>query len=57
MLKPINVGLIGFGTIGTGVVKYFMDGGGEPYNISLVKVADSDLTRVREVTFPHTRPC
>ena len=52
-LKPINVGLLGFGTIGTGVIKYFLDGRGESHNIRLVKVADSDLTRPREVSFPQ----
>jgi homoserine dehydrogenase len=50
---PINVGLIGFGTIGTGVVKYFLDGRGEPSNIRLARVVDSDLARPRELSFPQ----
>ena len=52
-LKPINVGLIGFGNIGTGVIKYFLDGKGEPHNIKLTKVADSDIARPRELSFPR----
>lgn len=53
-LKPINVGLIGFGTIGTGVVKYFLEGRGEPNHLRLKKVVDADLNRPREVSFPAT---
>lgn len=56
-LKPINVGLIGFGTIGTGVIKYFLDGKGEPHNIKLTKVVDSDLARPRELSFPGITDC
>jgi homoserine dehydrogenase len=50
--EEIGVGLIGFGTIGTGVVRYFQEGRGEPFGVRLKKVADSDLSRPREVEFP-----
>ncbi|MCL4365908.1 homoserine dehydrogenase [Patescibacteria group bacterium] len=49
--KPINVGLIGMGNIGTGVVRYFQDGRGEPFNIHLKRVAVRDLSKPRAVQF------
>jgi len=52
-LRPINVALLGFGTVGTGVVKYFLDGRADGNNIRLSRVAVSDLTRSRELNFPQ----
>ncbi len=57
MKSKIGVGLIGFGTVGTGVAKILLGSGalikrrtGVP--IELVRVADLDLTRDRGVTLP-----
>ena len=57
MKKKIGVGLIGFGTVGTGVAKILLGSGalikrrtGMP--IELVRVADLDTTRDRGVTLP-----
>lgn len=49
--KPINVGLIGMGTVGTGVVEFFKKGGGKPFNVVLKKVAVRDLKKPRQVKF------
>jgi len=49
--RPVNVGLIGFGNIGTGVVRWFQDGGGEPFNLRLKRVAVRDLTKPRALQF------
>lgn len=49
--KPINIGLIGFGNIGTGVVQYFQEGRGKPLNLHLLRVAVSDLSKPRTVAF------
>lgn len=49
--RPINVGLIGFGTVGTGVVKYFKDGGENPFKVHLRKVAIADSSKPRAVSF------
>lgn len=55
--ERIGVGLIGFGTVGTGVAKILLGSGalikrrtGVP--IELVRVADLDMTRDRGVTLP-----
>jgi homoserine dehydrogenase len=57
MRQKIGVGLIGFGTVGTGVAKILLGSGalirrrvGVP--IELVRVADLDKTRDRGVTLP-----
>jgi len=57
MRERIGVGLVGFGTVGTGVVKILLGSGalirrrvGVP--IELVRVADLDTTRDRGVTLP-----
>lgn len=50
---PINVGLIGMGTVGTGVVQYFLDGGNEPFNVHLKRVAVRNLDKAREVDIPY----
>ncbi len=57
MQERIGVGLIGFGTVGTGVAKILLGSGalirrrvGVP--IELVRVADLDTTRDRGVTLP-----
>lgn len=49
--RPVNVGLIGFGNIGTGVVRYFQEGRGEPFNVHLRRVAVADLSKPRTVQF------
>ncbi|MDO8618562.1 MAG: homoserine dehydrogenase [Candidatus Daviesbacteria bacterium] len=46
--NTINVGLIGFGTVGKGVVKYFEEGRGEPFGVALKKVAVNDLSKPRD---------
>lgn len=46
--KQVNVGLIGYGNIGTGVIRYFQQGGGEPFNINLKRVAVADTSKPRE---------
>lgn len=51
--RPVNVGLIGMGNIGTGVARYFLEGRGEPLNIHLTSVAVQDLSKPREVQFPN----
>lgn len=47
----INVGLIGMGTVGTGVVEFFKKGGGKPFNVVLKKVAVKDLKKTRSIKF------
>lgn len=51
LTTPINVGLIGMGTVGTGVVEFFKKGGGKPFNVVLKKVAVRDLKKPRQVKF------
>jgi homoserine dehydrogenase len=54
----VKVGLIGFGTVGTGVVK-IMTGAEKPYlkgrnfELELVKIADLDITSDRGITLPE----
>lgn len=57
MKHKISVGLIGFGTVGTGVVKVFLKNAtlirervGVP--VELKRIADSDITRDRGVALP-----
>jgi homoserine dehydrogenase len=57
MKKTVRVGLIGFGTVGTGVaslllgkVKPFLKG--RNYDLELVKIADLDIARDRGITIP-----
>ncbi len=47
--KQVNVGLIGFGNIGKGVVRYFQEGHGKNFNIHLKRIAVRDLTKQREI--------
>lgn len=49
--QPINIGVIGFGNVGRGVVHYFQDGRGEPFNIHLKRVAVKDPTKTRDSSF------
>lgn len=49
--RPVNVGLIGMGNIGTGVVRWFQEGGGEPFNLQLKRVAVRDLSKPRALQF------
>lgn len=51
MGKEINIGLIGFGTVGTGVVQYFAEGHGKPHGVTLRKVVVADLEKRREIPF------
>ncbi len=57
MKRTIKVGLIGFGTVGSGVAR-LMFGSGKPFlrgrdfDLELVKIADLDTTRDRGVTLP-----
>ncbi len=51
--RPINVGLIGFGNIGTGVVRYFQKGKGETLGLHLKRVAVADLSKPRKVKFSN----
>lgn len=56
-MKSISLGLIGFGTIGTGVVKLLGDAGELlakrlGVELRLKKIADTDLNRVRPVSVP-----
>lgn len=50
---PINVGLIGMGTVGTGVVEFFKKGGGKPFNVVLKSVTVKNLKKPRQVAFSH----
>jgi len=57
MISRVGVGVIGFGTVGTGVVKILLDNAalirrrvGVP--IELVRIADLDVTRDRGITVP-----
>ena len=58
MKKIIKVGLIGFGTVGTGVAK-IMFGAEKPhlrgrnFGLELAKIADLDITSDREVPLPE----
>lgn len=47
--KQVNIGLIGFGNIGKGVVKYFQEGRGKPFNIHLKRIAVRDIKKSREI--------
>ncbi|MHB9027407.1 MAG: homoserine dehydrogenase [Candidatus Latescibacterota bacterium] len=57
MKRTVKVGLIGFGTVGTGVAKIML-GADKPYlrgrdfDLELVKIADLDTTRDRGVSLP-----
>ena len=59
-MKKVKIGLIGFGTVGTGVVKAFASKGSfikRKRNISLeiVRIADKDLRRKRSVKVPRSK--
>lgn len=49
--RPINVGLIGFGTVGTGVVRYFNEGNANRHGVNLARVAVRDSSKPRSVRF------
>lgn len=49
----INIGVIGFGTIGSGVIRYFKEGRGKPFGVNLKKVAVSDIKKPRKVKFSN----
>ncbi|MDP3987981.1 MAG: homoserine dehydrogenase [Candidatus Levybacteria bacterium] len=46
--KQVNIGLIGFGNIGRGIVKYFNDGKGKQFNVHLKKVLVSNPLKKRD---------
>lgn len=49
--RIVNVALIGFGNVGTGVVRYFQEGRGEPFNLHLKRVAVANLSKPRKIQF------
>lgn len=51
MKDNINVGLIGFGTVGTGIVKYFKEK--NPAGINLKTVVVKDINKPREIEFSN----
>ncbi|MDO4575621.1 MAG: homoserine dehydrogenase [Planctomycetia bacterium] len=56
-METIKVGLIGFGTIGTGVARLLLEQAKRislktGKNVKLVKIADTDVTRPRNVKLP-----
>lgn len=55
MKKVVNVGILGFGTVGSGVVSYFQEGFAGPDNcgVRLKTVADPDHSRPRAVKFDN----
>ena len=59
-MKTVNIGLIGFGTIGTGVVKAltarssFMKNK-KGISLDLIRIADKDLKRKRAVNVPKSK--
>jgi homoserine dehydrogenase len=57
MIPRIGVGVVGFGTVGSGVVKILMDNAGlirrrVGVPIELIRVADLDVTRDRGISLP-----
>jgi homoserine dehydrogenase len=57
MISRVGVGIVGFGTVGTGVVKILLENAGlirrrVGVPIELVRVADLDVTRDRGITLP-----
>src|SRR4030066_88520 len=53
MAKIKKIAVIGFGNIGTGVVRLLYDKG--IAGLELVRVVDTDITRKRPVHFPGSR--
>lgn len=56
-MKKLNVGLIGFGTVGGGVVKCILENGEQicertGINLKLVRIADRDITTDRGIAIP-----
>lgn len=51
--KNINLGIIGLGTVGSGVVQYFKEGKGKQFGITLKKVAVSSIKKERKIKFSH----
>lgn len=49
--RKINVGVIGFGTVGSGVVRYFKEGRAKSFGVVLKKVAVSDIKKTRKLKF------
>lgn len=57
MEKKINVGLIGFGTIGRGVVRWMLEEGStfvarKGFEVALVRIADLDIRSSRGIAVP-----
>ena len=60
-MKEIKLGILGFGTIGTGVVKLVTQNGSLleeklGARVTLKRIADLDITTDRGVTLPFGRP-
>ena len=58
MNKVIKIGLIGYGTVGSGVAKLMFKEGkpflrGRGFSIELVKIADLDTTTDRGIKVPN----
>lgn len=51
--RIINVGLLGLGTVGTGVAKHLQKEASKALGIQLKSVAVANLKKSREVTVPH----
>lgn len=49
--RLLKVGVIGFGTVGSGIVEYFINGSGKQFGLELKKVAVSTLKKPRAVKF------
>ena len=59
MKKIVKIGLIGFGTVGTGVARLLFNDRksylkGHPFGLELVKIADIDITSDRGIPFPDS---
>lgn len=53
MVKTVNVGLIGLGTVGTGVAQHFLSGAGKQFGVTLKTVAVSNPQKHREIKIPN----
>ncbi|UCF36720.1 MAG: homoserine dehydrogenase [Acidobacteriota bacterium] len=47
----VNVGVLGFGTVGTGVIRFLQSGAAKQFGIRVTEVAVSDLSKPRGVEF------
>lgn len=49
--RILKIGVIGFGTVGSGIIEYFKNGNGKQLGLELKKVAVSNLKKPRTVKF------